>query len=113
MVPSMEVDPSLQPGAAAPHISKGKVWKGRKLLKVYFMNPDDIDDWGWKCRGEPMNINTIFAWARVWNFVGFKEIPTFEFVEIASQADIRVKFSSEHFRNLYSVLHYILNSSQY
>ena len=92
----------MQPGAAA-HVSKGKVWEERQSLKVHFMNPDDIMDpenaddkkWGWRCRGEPMNINTIFAWARVWNFVGFEEIPTFEFVEIARRADIRVKFSSK------------------
>ena len=69
-----------------------KVWRDRQTLKVYFMNPDDIDDW--RCRGEPMNINTIFAWARVWNIAPYPEIPKFEMIERASRADIRVKFSS-------------------
>ena len=56
------------------------------------MNPDFIDKW--KCRGEPMNINTIFAWARVWNIVPYPEIPKFEVVDSAKKADIRVQFSS-------------------
>ena len=58
------------------------------------MNPDDIDDW-WRCRGELMSINTILAWARVWNLVPYPEIPVFEMVEIAQRADIRVQFSSK------------------
>ena len=58
------------------------------------MNPEDIDEWGWRCRGEPMDINTLFAWARVWNFIEYPEIPSFEVVKIDEQADIRVQFSS-------------------
>ena len=85
---------STQTSAAAAQVRKEKIWRGRQQLKVYLMNPDDIHDWGWRCRGEPMNFKTVFAWARVWNFVGFPEIPTFEFVEIAKRADIRVQFSS-------------------
>ena len=94
MIPSMEGTSDTQAGAAAAHASKEKVWKGRQSLKVYFMDADGFDDLQWKCRGNPMNIETIFSWARVWNFVGFEEIPSFEFIEIASRADIRVKFSS-------------------
>ena len=74
-------------------ISK-KAWRGRRVLKVYFMNPESIDEWGWKCRGDPMNIITIFAWARVWNIVEIPGIPHFEMSEIARHADIRVQFSS-------------------
>ena len=83
---------SILTGAAAA--KREKIWKERHRLSVYFMNPDDIDDWGWRCRGEPMNISTIFAWARVWNFVEYPEIPSIELSGIARRADIRVKFSS-------------------
>ena len=79
---------------AAAYVKTGKIWKGRQQLKVYFMNPHDVDEWGWRCRGEPMNISTIFAWARVWNFVEYPEIPSIELSERADQADIRVQFSS-------------------
>ena len=42
-----------------------------------------------------MNVNTIFAWAEVWNVVPYPEIPKFEFGERVSRADIRVQFSSK------------------
>ena len=83
---------SILTGAAA--VKKEKIWSERQQLKVYFMNPDDINDWGWRCRGEPMNISTIFAWARVWKFVEYPEIPSIELSERAQRADIRVQFSS-------------------
>ena len=56
------------------------------------MNPEDIEDWEWKCRGEPMNVNTILAWARVWNIAQYPEIPYFEVTEQKQEADIRVEF---------------------
>ena len=60
------------------------------MLKVYFMNPEDITKV--KCRGEPMSINTILAWARVWNLVPFPQIPLFKVTENKEEAEIRVKF---------------------
>ena len=60
------------------------------------MNPDDIDDWGWKCREEPMDAHTIFAWARVWNLVPYPEIPKFVWEDLVSRADIRVQFSRNY-----------------
>ena len=64
------------------------------MLNVYFMNADDLDEMGWRCRGEYLNVQTILAWARVWNFIGYPEIPMFELVERLDKSDIRVKFSS-------------------
>ena len=66
------------------------------MLKVYFINPDYIDECGWKCRGEPINVNTILAWARVWNILPYPTIPRFELVEDDKKVrpDIRVQFSS-------------------
>ena len=52
------------------------------------MNPEDITRV--KCGGEPISINTILAWARVWNLVPFPEIPSFKVIDKKSEADIRV-----------------------
>ena len=89
-----EVDPTIPAGHAGAAIARKKIWKGREKLRVYFINPEDIDTWGWKCRGEPINSNNVFAWAKVWNYVQNQKIPTFEYAERAPNADIRVKFSS-------------------
>ena len=90
-----------------------KVWRDRQVLRVYFMNPDDIDDLEWKCRGEPLNTNTILAWAQVWNIVPYPEIPKFEMIERASRADIRVQFSSKSnlfFLQLYVYCYHIIHT---
>ncbi len=56
------------------------------------MNPDELD--GWKSRGEPMNMSTVLAWARVWNVPFFSDtIPYLSWTEVAEKADIRVIFS--------------------
>ena len=60
------------------------------------MNSYELDEWGWKCRGEPLNTNTIIAWARVWNFVEFPNIPSIEVTELREEAHIRVQFSGNH-----------------
>ena len=86
--------------AQAAAVATEKIWKGRQQLNVYFMNSDDIDEWGWKCRGEPMNKNTILAWARVWNFVKYPEIPIFESNDRADKADIRVLFSGTSYSTI-------------
>ena len=67
------------------------IWKGKEVLNVCFMNPEYLSEW--QCRGEPMNINTILAWARVWNLVPCPQIPLFEVTTDKEEADIRVKFS--------------------
>ncbi|XP_064383859.1 uncharacterized protein LOC135332881 isoform X2 [Halichondria panicea] len=79
-------------GGAAAHVDREKIWKGRETLNVYFMNPDVLDNW--KSRGEPMNFNTVLAWARVWNVSIFSDaIPSLAWREKAEKADVRVKFS--------------------
>ncbi len=89
-----EVTGTSNGGAAAAHVSRGKIWKGREDLKVCFMNPDELDSW--KSRGEPMNINTVLAWAQVWNVPFFSDtIPYLDWTVKAEKADIRVKFSSK------------------
>ena len=65
----------------------------RDQINVFFKNPEDIEEW--RCRGQPMNINTILEWAKVWNPpVGkYKKIPQFAVTEKQNTADIRVEFS--------------------
>ena len=83
-------------GAAGAYLTKGKIWKDREKLTVYFLNDDFID--AWKCRSESMTLATIMAWAKVWNSPGYDNIPELVMKENNSRehtADIRVKFSSE------------------
>ena len=68
-----------------------------------FINPDDIDDWGWKWKGESLSVSTILAWSNMWSSTMVPMIPVFEHTERIDQADIRVKFSS----NLESLSMYI------
>ena len=59
---------------------------------MYFMYSDKIKDWGWKCRGQLIDINSILAWARVWNIPSYPKIPTFEMTAKAEEADIQIQF---------------------
>ena len=65
------------------------------------MNEEKLEDW--RCRGEPMTVNTIIAWARVWNVVMHEEIPTFDLTYRAKRADIRVEFSGNLLLNYFGV----------
>ncbi len=66
--------------------STPKIWEGREALKVYFMNPEELDD-----------CNTVLAWARIWNVPFFRDtIPYLAWTEHAEKADIRVMFSSKY-----------------
>ena len=83
-------------GAAGAYVAKSKIWKDRQQLSVYFLNDEFID--AWKCRSESMTVETIMAWAKVWNSPGYDNIPELVMKERNSRertADIRVKFSSE------------------
>ncbi len=81
------------PGAADSFIPKEKIWKGVNVLKVFFFNVEFIDNW--KSKGEPMNVNTIIAWANAWQPWKGAGIPRFERTELVNKADIRVKFTSQ------------------
>ncbi len=60
------------------------------------MNPDELDIVNWKCRGQPMTINTVLAWARVWNVsINNDTIPYIDWTEYAKNADIRVIVSGK------------------
>ncbi len=73
-------------------VEKGitKIWKGRKVLKVYFMNAETLDQWG---EEEILSTSTIMSWASAWNSPILPKIPRFEETKNITKADIRVKFS--------------------
>ena len=66
-----------------------KVWKGRQVLKVYFMNPEVLE--GWKCEGKKMTTEMIMEWANAWEQA--PSAPQFKATSNVKIADIRVKFS--------------------
>ena len=88
-------------GAAAACIVKEKVWKGRQVLRVFFMNPEVLE--GWKCGRKKMTTEMIMEWAGVWQQRA-PSAPQFTVTERVDKADIRVKFSgSLNLSNGYSL----------
>ena len=86
--------PTNPVGVLGGHIRREKIWRGRQKLSVYFMNPDDIEDWGWKTGdGDQINVTLVDSWARTWNNVQNQNIPRLKKTAHARQADIRVKFT--------------------
>lgn len=67
-----------------------KIWKGRKVLRVHFMNPEVLDGWE-----NGTSVANIMAWANSsWNSTFYEHIPRFEATKDMKIADIRVFFSS-------------------
>ena len=80
----------LAPGA------KSKIWRGRKVLTVFFLNEEFIFEQEWKLRSkQQLTVETIMEWAGAWNSYNLHSVPKFEMVPF-QQADIRVKFSSKY-----------------
>lgn len=71
-----------------------KIWKGRRVLKVYLMNSKVLKDWK-----NGTSIADILAWANSWNSTVYEHIPRFEETREKSLADIRVSFSSMYIHN--------------
>ena len=82
---------TTNPSAAAARVVKEKLWKGRQVLKVCFMKPDDLK--GCKSKeGKEMTTEMIMEWANVWSTT-CPDVPQFVINEKEAKADIRVKFS--------------------
>ena len=79
---------TCQSGAAAV---KSKVWAGRQVLRVYFMNPEVLE--GWKCEGKRMTPEMVMKWAGAWQQAS--SAPQFTVTSRVQRADIRVKFSGK------------------
>jgi len=80
-------------GAANAYVIASKLWIGRTALKVYFMNPSELESW--KVGKHPMNPDNIIGWAQEWNTALAKNIPRFEREDSMAEADIRVRFGSK------------------
>ncbi len=64
-------------------------------LKVHFLNPDILEDEHWKCgHAGPLTVDTILAWAAVWNSPTSKYPRIAEGLATKGNAHIRVEFRS-------------------
>ena len=73
-------------------------------LKVYFLNPDILEDEHWKCGHEgPLTVDTILAWATFWNGHAEYYPKISNYKAEARKAHIRVEFTknSEYTIQLY------------
>ena len=72
----------------------GKLWSGRDILKVYFMDEDLVNQW--RVRNESLSIALILEWANLWKY-RCDTVPRFiwERTDIM-KSDIRVKFSGNN-----------------
>ncbi len=80
-------------GAAAAYVRTQKLWKGREVLKVHFLNPSVLESWksGHGFSKKSMSISMVLEWANdAWNQCD--AIPEFIVTESAKKADIRVLF---------------------
>ena len=82
-------------GAKGGFAKTDKIWQKRDVLKVYFLNPEDLDTKEWMCGKDNMNVQNIVDWAQVWNNATYPHIPSFEKTDSKDKADIRVHFGGE------------------
>lgn len=76
-----ETDMTSQSVAGLPT----KMWKGREVLLVYFLNPEYLVH-------SSVNVNKVLDWAKKWS-VG--DIPKFERADSPEVADITVEFGGK------------------
>ena len=73
-----------------------KIWRGRQVLTVFFMNEEFIYEQKWESfHGEQLTVEQIMEWAETWNSSDVHSVIKFEIVPF-QQADIRIKFSSKY-----------------
>ena len=76
--------------------TRSKIWRGRQVLSVFFMNEELIYKQKWTVKEyytKQLTVEKIMEWAGVWNSIDVHSVPDFETVAF-HQADIRIKFSS-------------------
>ena len=75
---------------------RSKIWRGRQVLTVFFVNEEFIYEQKWKSfPGKQLTVEQIMEWAGTWNSSDFQSVLKFEMVPF-QQADIRIKFSSKY-----------------
>ncbi len=83
-------------GYSGGHASHTKLWVGRDVLWVYFMNPKRLVKESWMCGKELLNVQNIMDWAGAWNSPTHPNIPKFKKTDDQDKADIRVEFIGGH-----------------
>ena len=68
------------------YMYRDKVWAGRQVLRVFFLNPEALRSWG-------LTTEIILDWAAVWQQQEDEKIPIFQKCFAARKVDIRVGFS--------------------
>ena len=89
----MEVVDEAQGDVLSAWVPKNALWKGRKELRVKFLNIIPAE---WTYGGSGMNVGNIMSWANEWHLRGGNTIPKFALVqEVNAPSDIRVLFNSK------------------
>lgn len=84
-------DASRPQETAGAYVAKTKIWRGRDVLKVYFMNPDYLSQGTY-----PLTLATVVSWAKTWSTSLVPNIPKFEQTDSVENADIKVKFGGKN-----------------
>ncbi len=82
-----------QGGVARLHL----LWDVEQIpkLKIHFLNDDILEDEHWKCgHAGPLTVDTILAWAAVWNSHADNYPQIAEGLATKEKAHIRVEFRS-------------------
>ena len=83
-----------QGGVARYHLLMWDV-EQNPILTVHFLNPGILEDEHWKCgHAGPLTVDTILAWATVWNSPTAKYPRIAEGLATKEKAHIRVEFRS-------------------
>ena len=69
------------------HMYRNKIWASRQLLKVTFLNPELLVQWG-------LTVDNVLDWANEWNSDSSDEVP--KFARKNEKGDIRVQFSGKY-----------------
>ena len=68
------------------HMYRNKIWASRQLLKVTFLNPELLFQWG-------LTVDNVLDWANEWNSDDSDKVPKFVKELQTKRADIRVQCS--------------------
>lgn len=71
------------------YMYRSRIWKGREVLKVVFLNPEVLSQWG-------LTIGTVLDWANLWNADHRNKVPVFAQASNLRRADIRVMCSGNY-----------------
>lgn len=77
-----------------------KMWKGREVLFVYFLNPELL-------LGR-LNVNKVMDWAKKWSE---SDIPKFERTNSSGDADITVEFGSKSWHDIVKINQMLIHST--